>query len=382
MAVGSWETKLSHFYFINNDDNNKLTAGPVGVSPPITLTSEKQVVTSGDTVFVGGAFPTKFLGGYNPNKGTTDEGLVLDYGNYSTWFGIPKQLRIWHTSDGKVKTPEGGDIQDDYTMPDPIAEDSFTSTAAALGQIRFALETYSDDQETVDAFKEGVEQVVQNGGATTSFGLPNDADWYFSFDNGGVKNLGNGDDLGYGGEGNDVIGGGRGDDIVYAKSGFNILSGDSGNDWIIGGDEKDFLFGGSGDDEIEDLGGGAVMSGGSGNDILKAGEGYNVLKGGRGEDTFTATAFEFDGDWIKDFEVGDTIIIEDFGFDVEIATGWFGRSEIKFDTDNDGSLDGTIRLGGFFGRRKEFDIDQTGDDTIITVLDESAGWGSGWWDFF
>ncbi len=91
--------------------------------------------------------------------------------------------------------------------------------------------------------------------------------------------LGDGDDIFYGGAGdNGTIWGGDGDDLISAADGDNWVLGEDGADTLSGGEGNDGLNGGAGDDRI---------SGGTGNDRLDGGGGANVLDGGDGADTVT-----------------------------------------------------------------------------------------------
>ncbi|MDH5666246.1 MAG: hypothetical protein OEY10_08115, partial [Nitrosopumilus sp.] len=102
---------------------------------------------------------------------------------------------------------------------------------------------------------------------------------------------GRGDDVLYGGSGNDEIEGGQGADTIY---------GGAGNDEIEGGQGADTIYGGAGNDEIE---------GGQGADTIIGGEGDDILEGGKGADTFVFTNNDGD-DVILDIAEGDILRFE------------------------------------------------------------------------
>lgn len=94
-----------------------------------------------------------------------------------------------------------------------------------------------------------------------------------------------------GGQGNDVLYGGGGDDLLLGEEGNDTLYGFAGDDRLEGGDGRDFLFGGLGDDHL--LGGDGVdylygelgadlLEGGAGDDWLLGGPGVDLLIGGTG----------------------------------------------------------------------------------------------------
>ena len=49
-----------------------------------------------------------------------------------------------------------------------------------------------------------------------------------------------------------------------------------------------------------------------------------------------------------------------------------GGNAIGSDTDDSGSLDGSLRVNGVFGRRM-FDVDEAGGDSVITLEDHRCG---------
>ncbi|MEM7445664.1 MAG: hypothetical protein AAF414_20250 [Pseudomonadota bacterium] len=160
-------------------------------------------------------------------------------------------------------------------------------------------------------------------------------------------------------------------DVFVGKSSSDRAFGGAGRDLLIGRDDDDFLFGGPDNDKL---------FGGKDDDVLRGGLGRDLKVGGRGDDTYAGTAEELDGDRIIGFSPGDKIVIDSFDFDVEVEKKWFGSSEISFDTDGNGSLDGSLKVYGVFGRR-DFEVEQVGDDTVIS-LGEPEPFGSFFSSFF
>ncbi len=184
-----------------------------------------------------------------------------------------------------------------------------------------------------------------------------------------------GEDVGFTFEGDEA------DDVFVGKGSSDRAFGGDGRDLLIGGDDDDFLFGGDDHD---------ILKGGRDNDVLRGGMGRDIKKGGPGEDTYIGTAEELDGDRIIGFRCEDELIIEGYDGEVEIEKKWFGRTEILFDTDDNGSLDGSLLVKGVFGRRS-FEVDQVEGDTVITLEEQGpfGGFFSGFaerlfdgWDFF
>lgn len=122
-----------------------------------------------------------------------------------------------------------------------------------------------------------------------------------------------GDDFGFGAEGNDNILGGAGNDVLFGFINDDLLRGEAGNDTLVGGTGDDVSFGGDGDDQIIDAadrnylagqggndllvtagtdagGAQAVLSGGDGNDQLEGGIGAELHWGGDGDDIINGRA--------------------------------------------------------------------------------------------
>jgi Ca2+-binding RTX toxin-like protein len=82
---------------------------------------------------------------------------------------------------------------------------------------------------------------------------------------------GPGDDYVYGGRGNDTIGGSGGDDRLYGGLGNDVLGGGAGNDLLSGGDGVDRLLGDTGNDVLLAGSGADDLDGGDGNDLMVSG---------------------------------------------------------------------------------------------------------------
>jgi len=96
---------------------------------------------------------------------------------------------------------------------------------------------------------------------------------------------GKGDDTITGGRGKDVVFGGKGDDTIKGGRGRDVVFGGKGDDTIQGGRGRDVIFGGKGDDTIQGGRGGDTIFGGKGDDTIKGGRGRDIIFGGRGDDT-------------------------------------------------------------------------------------------------
>ncbi|MEM7443476.1 MAG: hypothetical protein AAF414_09130 [Pseudomonadota bacterium] len=170
-------------------------------------------------------------------------------------------------------------------------------------------------------------------------------------------------DLQAGTDGRDWLKGTKDDDNIFGDAGRDFIFGRHGNDTLDGGEDRDFLSGGRGDD------------------LLRGGPDGDTQKGGSGADTFIGSAEDFFGDRIIGFSKHDQIIVEGFDFnDITVEKGWFGQTEILFDTDADGEFDGSMRVNGFFGR-SSFEVEQVDADVVITLGDDGP-FGGGFFDFF
>jgi len=131
-----------------------------------------------------------------------------------------------------------------------------------------------------------------------------------------------GNDVFYGGGGNDSISAGGGNDYLHGGMGDDILDGSSGDDRVYGGPGNDVLAGGEGND---------LLSGGDGNDRLLGGTGNDVLIGGGGAD-------DLNGGDGNDLLVGGYVAGESSSFSSVASTSTFGAASYSNPSDNDAAL--------------------------------------------
>jgi len=87
-------------------------------------------------------------------------------------------------------------------------------------------------------------------------------------------------------EGDDVIYGGPGDDSIDALGGNDAVYGRDGDDTLIGGTGSDRLYGEAGNDTLLGGDGTDTLVSGASNDILDGGADNDTLDGGEGNDTY------------------------------------------------------------------------------------------------
>ena len=126
---------------------------------------------------------------------------------------------------------------------------------------------------------------------------------------------GEGDDVLIGGTGEgdlrDVIYGGAGDDTIEGGHGNDELRGDAGHDRIAGGFGADTVIGGAGDDTLTGSAFGDLIHGGDGMDFVNGGFGSDRVNGGSGADRFFHLGVADHGsDWIQDYDgaSGDVLV--------------------------------------------------------------------------
>ena len=165
-----------------------------------------------------------------------------------------------------------------------------------------------------------------------------------------------GEDIIYGGGGNDEINGYLADPIdqrggwsYYFQYESLIAYGGDGNDVIIGGSEADKLFGEDGDDVLVGYEGDDELKGGSGNDTLRGREGNDDIDGGDGDDYIRTGS---GNDVARGGEGDDLINASSGGF----ASGVSGNKTIYGDAGDD-------KIGG-----------GSGDDTIYGGVGDDNIW--------
>ncbi|QHQ33766.1 calcium-binding protein [Algicella marina] len=120
----------------------------------------------------------------------------------------------------------------------------------------------------------------------------------------------------FAGAGDDIVWGGDGDDFLDLGSGNDTGVGGAGQDELRGAAGNDIISGGLGDDELVGGGGADTLQGGAGDDILRDFGGDDLLNGGTGDDSLAGGAgtdtFQFyrnaGNDIIWDFQNGTDLI--------------------------------------------------------------------------
>jgi Ca2+-binding RTX toxin-like protein len=140
-----------------------------------------------------------------------------------------------------------------------------------------------------------------------------------------------------------VLSGDGGNDVIYGGVGEDLIDGGTGNDNLFGGDDDDFLDGNSGAD---------YLFGGDQRDTLIGNTGSDTLEGGNGNDEFIITdndtTMVSEDDVIVDFDtfIGssgdiDKLTFVGFGPEMDSFIDILANSEVG-DADNDGAFDDTV----------------------------------------
>ncbi len=152
--------------------------------------------------------------------------------------------------------------------------------------------------------------------------------------------------------GTDTIFGGAGNDTVdILNYGDNLIFGGDGEDSLTGGYGDDSVSGDDGHDTIRDLGGDNTLSGGNGNDKIFGGDGDEIISGGGGNDTIWSSQGD---DWIEAGEGDDRIWQRGHAHGesfYDVYFGGNGTDELRLDglqSDYDITVtsDGIIRVKG------------------------------------
>ena len=254
----------------------------VGGADADTLYSNNQITTA-TAIGLGRSQIGSTLRGDWLNGGGGDDTLIAGADNDVLLGGAGDDLLIGGAGDDVL------DGDDDYTA----ANASWSVTAASDGNI-FDSKFYP----------------IYNNNPTTGF-VGGDDVLYGGAGNDRLNGL-LGDDLLYGEDGNDIMAGGDGDDILFGGAGDDIMTGDfgratygdgtvvvQGDDYLDGGDGNDEIYGDGGDDTLlggtgadilygdgadPSMQGDDILDGGDGNDQLYAGGGADALFGGAGDD--------------------------------------------------------------------------------------------------
>ena len=175
------------------------------------------------------------------------------------------------------------------------------------------------------------------------------------------NNLGNFIDAG---EGDNVVFGGGGNDEIFAGNGINLISGGAGDDTIITGDGDNFLSGDDGNDFIGAGAGNDIVYGGNGNDQILAGDGDNFVNAGAGDD-YIGTG---EGNDTINAGLGNDIIQAGDGDDV--LNGGDGIDLISGDdsTAGDETIDGNL----FTVTSDDTLLGGEGNDTFVVGAEEDA----------
>lgn len=112
-----------------------------------------------------------------------------------------------------------------------------------------------------------------------------------------------GNDKVYGGDGNDRSGGGKGHDRLYGEMGNDTLWGEDGQDRLDGGAGADVIGGGTGNDTVEGGTGNDGISGEAGNDLVHGGDGNDTINGDLGADRLEGGAGDDQINGGKSFDV-------------------------------------------------------------------------------
>ena len=143
-----------------------------------------------------------------------------------------------------------------------------------------------------------------------------------------------------GGAGNDIIYGGTGNETLIARGGSDYVYGDLGNDLLRGGGGNDVLQGGAGADVVRGGAGQNVLDGGAGDDVIYGGQGSAFIAGGTGNDVLRVGQ----GNDVIAFNAGDGV-----------DTVYGGR---------DGG--NTLSLGGGIGY-EDLSLSRSGKDLVISA---------------
>ncbi|WP_308368568.1 MULTISPECIES: calcium-binding protein [unclassified Microbulbifer] len=164
----------------------------------------------------------------------------------------------------------------------------------------------------------------------------------------------------------------HGDDVIYAGGGKNQIVGGGGHDVILGGGDVDWIWGD--DPTHEDLeGGNDYLNGGAGNDYIQAGGGNDVLIGGAGSDILRGG----DGDDTYIFNPGDGLdYIVDSDGDNRIVINGASLQNARLYQYGDISFGADLNLSIAYGEGDMIDLPESTLSSSTVILGGAA------YDFF
>lgn len=127
---------------------------------------------------------------------------------------------------------------------------------------------------------------------------------------------------------------------------------------IRGTDGPDELVGTDGPDDI---------AAGAGDDLVSSGAGRDVVTLGTGDDTLVGTISDLDGDELRDFGIGDVILLKDAEISRADVTFAASSGIIDIDIDGDGAADGSITLVGDYSHGDFMAVAFQGETAIMFV---------------
>lgn len=151
---------------------------------------------------------------------------------------------------------------------------------------------------------------------------------------------------------------------IYGAAKTNHLAGGDEDNVIHGNKRWDFLQGNGGDDTLHGYADRDRLNGGDGDDTLDGGQGQDTLTGGQGRDVFMFLGRDFGPDTITDYNIEDTIILQDFDVGEVNTRFYVHRGQLRFEitVDETSKWTASVTLTGAT-QDDEFSI-FAGDDQI------------------
>lgn len=158
----------------------------------------------------------------------------------------------------------------------------------------------------------------------------------------------------FGRDGDDRLSGNGGNDVFQGDAGNDQLDGGAGSDRLDGGMGNDRLTAGDGEDEVMGAEGDDTIDAGAGHDMIEGGMGNDTIRGGTGADAFMVMP-DSGHDIVLDFEARgaaqgafDHIAFIDILPEQVSVRDVDAGALIAWDTDGDGSADGSVLLQGVY----------------------------------